>query len=237
MKTRKKTSYIFGIVLYVIGLVLGLFIAGSSVMADIEAEFYGFDNLSNGRFSTLRCPAVMNRNETGTVRMTLTNTLDRPINPNIRTDISTIAVIESSRVKPSLEPGQSQILEWQVDKDNIDLGNFIFVKIYIFPEYPLPLREATCGIFVFNLPFLKGSQWFGLGVVVSIMSLGIGLFLLKQSSDVLVKRSRERMYALIALAIALVGTMAFGLLGWWVAGGILLFVCILIMVAMLYLLV
>ena len=237
MITRKKTTYIIGIALYVIGLVLGLFIAGSSVMADIEAEFYGFDNLSNGRFSTLRCPAVMNRDETGTVRMTLTNTLDRPINPNIRTDISTIAVIESSRVKPSLEPGQSQILEWQVDKDNIDLGNFIFVKVYISPEYPLPLREATCGIFVFNLPFLKGSQWLGLGVVVSIMCLGIGLFLLKQSSDVLVKRSRERMYALIALAIALVGTMAFGLLGWWVAGGILLVVCILIMVAMLYLLV
>lgn len=236
MKTRKKTSYILGIVLYVIGLVLGLFIAGTSVMADIEAEFYGFDNLSNGRFSTLRCPVVLNRNETGTVRMTLTNSLDRPINPNIRTDISTPALVESSRVKPSLEPGQSQTLEWQVDKDNIDLGNFIFVKIYISPEYPLPLREATCGIFVFNLPFLKGSQWLGLGVIVSIVSLGIGLTLLKQSSDVLVKRSRERMYALIVLAIALVGTMICGLLGWWVVGGILLVVCILIMVAMLYLL-
>jgi hypothetical protein len=57
--------------------------------------------------------------------------------------------------------------------------------MYISPEYPLPLREATCGIFVFNLPFIKGSQWLGLGVIVSIVSLGIGLILLKQSSDVL----------------------------------------------------
>jgi len=77
MTTPKKTSYILGITFYTIGLVLCLLIASSSVMADIEAEFYGFDELSKGRFSTLRCPAVLNKNETGTVRVSITNTLDR----------------------------------------------------------------------------------------------------------------------------------------------------------------
>lgn len=236
MNTRKKTAYILGIILYVTGLVLGLFIAGSYFMADIEAAFYGFDELSNGRFSTLRCPAALNRDETGTVRMTLTNSLDRPINPVIRTDISTPILVESNRIQPSLEPGQSQVLEWQVDKDNIDLGNFIFVKIFIFPEYPLPLREATCGILVIDLPFLTGSQWINLGMVFSIACLGIGLLLIQRNNNLPENRSRERIYALLALAVMLAFSMLLGLTGWWVLGGMFLVVCILIMIALLIIL-
>jgi len=236
MKTRNKTAYILGIVLYVIGLVLGLFIAGSNIMADVEAVFYGFDDLSQGRFSTLRCPPMLNRNETGTLRATLYNPLDRAIQPIIRIDLSSPGLEQSSRQQLTLDPGQTQVLEWQVDQANIDLGNFIFAKVYIYPVYPLPLREATCGILVINLPMLKGSQWLSVGLVLCLAGMGGGLVLLAREKRPLTGRSRERLYALIALAIFLVAAVACGLLGWWVPGGILLIVCILLMAVMLYLL-
>jgi hypothetical protein len=89
MKTRQKTTRILGIVLYITGLVLGLFLAGAMIMSDVEAEFYGFDNLSQGRLSTLRCPPLLTRTETGTLRATLSNQLDRLIQPIIRIDVST----------------------------------------------------------------------------------------------------------------------------------------------------
>jgi hypothetical protein len=232
-----KTTYILGIVLYIIGLILGLFIAGSNIMADVEAVFYGFDDLSQGRFSTLRCPPFLTRNEVGTIRATLSNPLDRPIEPVVRTDLSSPALGQSSREQISLEPGQSQTLKWQVGQANIDLGSYIFAKVYIYPVYPLPLREATCGIFVINLPFLTGSEWLILAIILGIACLGGGLFLLARENRPLTGRPRERIYALLALAIFLVTAIVCGILGWWVPGGIFFLVCILLMAVMLYLLI
>ena len=235
MKTRQKTTRILGIVLYITGLVLGLFLAGAMIMSDVEAEFYGFDNLSQGRLSTLRCPPLLTLTETGTLRATLSNQLDRPIQPVIRIDLSTPFLAQSSKQQLSLEPGQSQVLEWHVDDANIDLGNFIFAKVFVYPVYPLPLREATCGIIVFNLPLLKGSQWLIVALVFSITCLGSGLILLARENRPLTGRLRERVYGLIALAILLVAALASGVWGWWVLGGILLAVCILLMAVLLYL--
>jgi len=236
MKIRKKTAYILGIVLYVIGLVLILFIAGSTFMSDIEAVVYGFDDLSQGRFSTLRCPPVLNRDETGTLRATFSNPLDRAIQPIVRADLSTRILAQSTRTQISLEPGQSQTLEWQVDQTNVDLGSFIFAKVYIYAVYPLPLREATCGIFVINLPYLTGVQWLSLALVLGLACLGGGLILLARETHPLTGRPRERLYALVALVIFVVAAVVCGLLGWWVLGGILLIICILLMAVMLYLL-
>jgi hypothetical protein len=236
MKTQKKITYIIGIVFYALGLVLGLFIAGSSFMADIEAEFYGFSDLSKGRFSSLRCPTVLNRNETGKLRATFSNSLDRPIQPIVRLDLSSPTLEQSSRQQLSLDPGQTQVLEWDVDKRNIDLGNFIFAKAYIYPVYPLPLREATCGILVIDLPFLKGSQWLSLALVLSLVGMGVGLFLVSREVRLQTGHPSERLYALTALAIVVVAAIVCGLMGWWILGGILLVICILLIAVMLYLL-
>lgn len=225
-----------GLVLFVIGALIGLAIGVSSFMADMEAVYYGFDELSQGRFSTLRCPTLLTFNETGNLQATVSNPLDRPIEPVVRADISSPTLPESTRTQIRLQPGQSQSLNWTVDRTNVDLRNFIFAKVYIYPVYPLALREATCGILVLNLPYLSSSQWLILGIIASIVGLVAGLVLWIRGNQPLSGRTQERSYAMITLAILIGVAMLCGLMGWWLLGWIVLVVCALLLAAMLFLL-
>lgn len=87
-----------------------------------------------------------------------------------------------------------------------------------------------------NLPVLTGSQWLSLILVLSLAGMGGGLALLARQNLPLTGRPQERFYALIALAIIVTAAIVCGLLGWWVLGGILLIICVLLMGVMLYLL-
>jgi len=82
---------------------------------------------------------------------------------------------DTTRDQVSLDIGQTKVLEWQVDKDNIRFREFHICQSLHFPRISTPLREATCGIYVINLPIIKGSQWLGLAMVLGIGGLGLGL--------------------------------------------------------------
>lgn len=95
-----------------------------------------------------------------------------------------------------------------VGPENVDLGMFIFVDALVYAVYPLPDREATCGILV--LPIPNGTYLFVSGTALSLLFMAADTYLLYKNGlpD---GRSRSMLLMVITTLLA----MTFGYLGWW----------------------
>ena len=224
--TKSSTSSF--IVVYILGALLSLTVAVLATWSDLEAAFYGFDRRGSTPLRDLRCPVIMNRNETGIVSVKVSNTTERKLSPAVRAEFSTttapILVLESVEVGP----GESQTVEWTVGPENIDLTRFIFANVYVFASYPMPDREATCGTFVIGLP-IPGSLLLFVMVGLGLAGLGGSLFGLYRSrpwSDRIERLSRPLSFLAIAIAVSLTAA----LMGWWVQAILLLAVALLTIV-------
>lgn len=153
----------------------------------------------------------MTRDETQTVRIKLTNTMEKPISPSLRTEISTRLTADTRLEFFQLAPGESTWVERTINADNIDLGQFIFVKAGIFSAYPLPDQENTCGVFILPMPG-NGTVILILGTLLSVALISGG-FLLLRKNDLQHKQS-NLMLVIGALTML---AMALAFLGSWIA--------------------
>lgn len=233
MNQRKNSLKLLGIALYVIGIIIGMAIAITNFLPDFEAQQYGFTELTNDSFNTLNCPSYLGIDDVGIIRASFSNPLDRPIEPMIRIDISSPTLIDSSRQKITIQPGEKQSVEFQVSSANIDLGHFIFLKVFRYPTYPVPLQEATCGIWVYNIFGISGSQLLIGGLISSVILIVLGIFLWVRSSYPIQDRQQNQLNYMIFLALSLAITIFVSLMGWWLVGMILLVVSILMILVVL----
>ena len=208
------------IVAYVLGALLSLTVAMLATWSDLEAAFYGFDRRGSMPLQNLRCPILLNRNETGVVSVKISNTTDRKLSPAVRAEFSTPAISISTLDSVELGPGESKTVEWTIGPDNIDLKRFIFSNVYIFASYPLPDREAMCGTFVVDLPISGGVLLF-LMVLLGLAGMGGGLFMLNRSRP-LSNRLEKALRPLTFLTIVIVLALVVSLVGWWVQAVLLL---------------
>jgi hypothetical protein len=221
MNQRTKNLLLAGALLFTIGAILGIALTAAGVWADLEANFYGFDKISDRQFSTLRCPVLMSSAEAGRVTASFSNPTETRIQPLIRADISSRGLFESQRAQLPLEPGETKSLSWTVDSENIDMGDFIFVKVSQYPASILPAREAVCGIMVVNLLGISGNVIFWLALVASILGMLIGLFLLDRANQQMHEKLPNFRRLGVFMALVLLGLFA-SLTGRWLIGGVLL---------------
>jgi hypothetical protein len=207
-------------VAYVLGTLLSLTVAVIATWSDLEASFYGFDRRGSTPLQSLRCPVFLNRNETGTVSVKISNTTDRKLSPAVRAEFSTRAIPILTLDSVEVGPGESKTVQWTIGPDNIDLERFIFTNVYIFASFPLPDRESTCGTFIIDLP-IPGSVLLFLMVMLGLVGMGGGLFMLNRSkprSIQLEKALRPLTFLTVVIALALAVSLA----GWWVQAVLLL---------------
>jgi hypothetical protein len=222
-RTRKKLMRTTGIPLLLVGVLLGMALAGVAIWGDLEANRFD-ENLSHFRdasLKTLRCPVLLTKGESGTVTATFDNPLDRSLTLTVRTHVSRYLTYlrDDTQLLP-LSPGQKKKLEWTVTPDDIVYGHLILVKTLQLRHYPLPGRLASCGIVVLDILYPTGKVLFGLALAVSLLSIGGGLALWWAGSQPLTKRRRQTMRTLGALAIAVVIDMIPSFMGWWMAGAL-----------------
>jgi hypothetical protein len=207
-------------ILALTGIAIGLLLSLLAVWADYEATSYGFPRRAQAPFRGLTCPVFMGRNESKTVYLEISNPTDRNLSPGIRTQISTsdepISKVESIR----LVPGEKMTIQRTVGPDNIDLGMFIFVDALVYAAYPLPDREATCGILV--LPVPNGTYPLIIGTALSILFMAAGTYLLYKKA-----LSGGRSRSILFMVIATLFAILFGYLGWSFAAFVLNIVLIL----------
>ena len=230
MKTN-RLSRLLSFLVYGIGVAVGLFVILLATWADMESSAYDFPRLANAGLHGLHCPVLMTPQETSAISLDVSNTTDTRISPLIKTQISTRLHPEQFLEDIQLIPGETKRVEWSVDAENIDMGNFIFAKVLLFSAYPLPTREATCGIFVLDLPG-TGRTIVPVLVVLSFVSLGWSLYRIHRSS-IPQEQLRKQLSSMTFLAILISVGLILSFIGGWILSVLVLVASLLLVIIVL----
>lgn len=222
---------LLGYFAYGIGVAVGFFLILVATWADTEASAYDFPRLANAGLGGLRCPVLMAPDETGIISLAVSNPTENQISPAIKVLVSTRLQPEEFLEGIQLMPGESKRLEWRVDNENIDLGNFIFAKVLLYSAYPLPTREATCGIFVIDLP-VTGRVIVPVLMALSLISMGWGLYSLRRFS-LSQERFGKRMGSMMFLTILISLGLILSVRGGWIPSLLVLVVTLLLIIVLL----
>jgi hypothetical protein len=229
MLKRKRIIYSLGQLIFLIGILSGALLSGMFVWVNLEHYLYGFDSLGRKPIRTLKCPLVMTKSETGKVRVSFKNNLDQTSEFNLRVDFSTsTGGIESTRSKVSIEPGKTQQYEWEVSSDNVTRHIFIFAKVFAYASYKLPFREASCGIWVINVPYFTGQQFYIFLLCLTLVGIIIGQVSLEFGNQS-IRDNRLNIHRLMRFWAFLVLLALFACLQGWLMLSIILLIVIVLM--------
>lgn len=218
-----------GVLLFALGLLLGMALFGATIWADFEAVLFNPGLSYEAPLRSLRCPVMITPSETGTVSALLTNPLDRSTERYVRAHVTDgyITLMREINKSVPLAPGEKERLHWTVTADDAAFDRFILIKVIVRGRYPLPSRQGTCGILVVNAPFLTGNQVLGLTFAASLLSMVGGYGLWFNASRPLDQPGRQVSRAMVALAGGVVLGAIVGWLGWWLPGLILFVIIVL----------
>ncbi len=226
MRTNSKILRIAGIVLFSFGVIVGMALIAITIWADLEASFFDANLASRGGESlkTLRCPILMTSAEIGTATVALENTANKPIELRLRAHITEghVTLMREVNATVPLEPGEKETVELLLTSDDVTYNWLILVRALQFRYYPLPSRQAACGIFVVDLPFLTGSQLLALAIGVALLGLVGGIALWSAGNWPLNRPSLATARTMGALAASLLIGFIVAVSGSWLVGTLLL---------------
>ena len=163
---------IFSTALFLAGNLLIIAISIGILWGEIEANTY-IARTSGGNLK-VRCPLVLSPRESGTIRTTITNTINEETKPVVISRISHGKRTQDTRQTLTLAPGQSQTLEWTVDRSNIVFDRMILVHVNQWRYSKLESNEGACGILVLDLFGLTGLWSLALVLTVSFLLILAG---------------------------------------------------------------
>lgn len=230
MKKRKRLMGSLGLLVFAVGVVLGISFYGAAAWADLEAFLFDATVSADASLGSLRCPVVITSTEAGTLSARIENPMDRSIKPTVRTHVSEgfVTLMREIEERPSLEPGEKRRLEWTVTADDAAYGYLILARAFVKYPYPLPARTAACGVLVINLPGWTGSQVTALVVVSSLLCLLVGIGLWRAAYRPLSGRILDATRAMTVLAIIVLFGSLSSLVEWWLLSGLLLMLALLL---------
>ena len=225
---NSQLSILHGFLSYGIGVAVGFFLIFVATWADLESSAYDFPRLASAGLGGLHCPVLMTLNETGTISLDVSNKTDSQISPAIKTLVSTRLLPEEFLEGVQLTPGEAERLEWSVDAENIDLGRFIFAKVLLYSAYPVPSREATCGIFILGLPG-SGKIIVPALVILSLIGMGWGLHHIN-NLGVPNERLKKPTGSMTFLALMISLGLVLSFIGGWIASSLVLVTSLLLII-------
>jgi hypothetical protein len=232
-KNPKRWHRTLGLYIFFAGVLLGMFFAALLTWADFEANLFDRPTDSKAsRLGSLRCPILLNQQETGTVTATFTNPTDYATRRTIDTNISHgfVILMREERNRIDLEPGEKRTLQWTISPEDAAWGHFILVHLDVQRSGSLPSRSGSCGVLVVNLPFGTGTQIAIVIVVVSMLLMAAGAVLWLRSTEAQRKDLRSVDYLALALGPLILLALITSMLGIWFIGLILLVLSILTIV-------
>ena len=219
MTIKNKIFRTFGIVLFAFGVLLGMALTAVTVWADLEASFFDAVLASRGgeTLKTLSCPVLMTSSETGVVRVALENSAEKPIELRLRAHITDGHVMLMREVNATvpLEPGEEETTEFYLTGDDVTFNWLILVRVLQFRYYPLPSRQAACGVLVLDVPFFTGGQLLALTIAVAVLSLAGGIALWVAGNWPLNRPTLATARTMGALTASLLVGFSVGVLGAW----------------------
>jgi hypothetical protein len=120
-----------------------------------------------------------------------------------------------------IEPGETEGVEIEVSPENAVYNRLILIRMHQFAYGPLPYRNASCGIFIINIPFLTGRQFVIISLVFGLLFSTTGLLLWGLSSRPIVWDKLTRFHEFIALILLAIFICLTGLSSFWLLGALL----------------
>lgn len=226
----KRIIRMLGVLIFSVGVLLGMALSGVVVWADLEADMFDTTIRGDARLTSLKCPVMITADEIGTASATFENPLERPVEFNVRTHISQgyVTLMREINSKLPVAPGEAQTLEWTVTPEDAAYGRLILIRVRLFPKYPLRSRHASCGILVLDVPHLSGNQVFAFTLAASLLSMVAGAGSWVAANRPLRGPGREVTRAMGAVAASVLAAMVAGLLGWWMLGALIFVITMLL---------
>jgi len=232
MQNRRQIALIASLLLYAAGALIGTAFFALTVWSDYEAAMFDASLGGDRRFSTLRCPILIDSEETGYVSVTVKNQTDRPIERTIHISKSggfvTRVLKETQRI--ALAPGEERLIEWPITQADAAWGHFILNRAYLVRHYPLPSLTGSCGVLAADLGIFTGNQVVAMVIAGSLLLMGGGGRWWLSVSRPLDERRRVAAQAMGWLAAVVLAGMISGIVGWWILGAILLVAAVLLIV-------
>ena len=209
-----------GLILLVIGTLLLAFLGLISIWGNIEAFVFNATIRSERSLSTLSCPAIITPKDKAVVSARIINSSDRDLEMLIRTNISDGYVIFLREVPTTLtlKSGESGIVRVPISIEDAAYDRVVLVRMHQISRGSLPYKNASCGVIVFDLPWITGRQFviafFGLGTFLS----AIGLVILSKNQKIISKEQLISFRLLIGFTLLSPLLAVVGLQGWWLVG-------------------
>jgi hypothetical protein len=237
MTTKHKVFRASGVILFAIGVLLGMALTAVTIWTDLEASFFDSALASRGdeALRTLRCPVLMAKSETGTIRATFQNPTEKPIELMLRAHITDgfVTLMREVNTTLPLEPGEKETVEWSLTADDVAYRWLILARVLQFRYSPLPARQAACGVLVVDVPFLTGNQLFILVIVVAFLSIVGGMALWGAGNWPLKSSPLATFRTMAALSVILLIGFLVSFLASWLIGALLFAVTLLLILEIL----
>jgi len=205
---------------FAVGVLVGTTLIAITVWGDLEASLFNPGIQYDAHLRTLRCPVIITPNHPGTIHARIKNTLDRSTSMFLRARISEgyVTLFREEKLQLPLEPGEAQRVDWTINADDAAYDRLVLFKVGVTGGYPIPARQATCGVVRIGIPFLSGGLIYVIALVIGLAgSIGATVFWIRRNPGMLgteVQLAR----AMVWLCGAIVVGIVVSFLGWWVLG-------------------
>ena len=225
-----------GIILFTLGAILAFLLAVGTIWAHFEMPFffnYSYVAVSSKdqQVSRLNCPVILTNADSGQVRVDIPNTTDKIINIHFQGEISSMdGTVREVEFRPAIPVGQTDRVQFAIDRNDVVFGNLILVRTYQFSTYKTPARAGSCAILMFPISFLTGIELLILIILVSALLILAGITLWIGNNRPMRGLPRSVLTVMVSLSILLLLANIFGIAGWWIPGILAMVVTILLTV-------
>jgi hypothetical protein len=227
MKNPKKLSLIAAVILYPVGLLIGLALSGWYVWGEVEAALF-VSRTGEVTLTTLKCPLILGTAETGTVSASFGNPSPEVIHPTIQAQISHGSLPRTEQTVLTLTPGEVKPVQWQVGAPDRVFGGLILVNVYQSSQKDFPSGQGSCGILLSPVGRISGKTLFVLMFVAALALMGAGLALWYRANSPLRGMIQNATNAVTALAVVAGISMLLIFPRWWVLSGFFFFAAIML---------
>ena len=224
MSRKSKIYFSSGIVLFSLGLIIGLFLWTGSVWADLEGYMFQPATHADKSEFYLDCPNLITKSDFGIISIGIENQFDKDVKKLVRgyKSLGYVIYVASDETSLELKPGESEVLHWYIYPEDAAWNCFVLFRVNIISSRGVGLSTASCGVMLINVPFLNSNQFFLLALLLGMIFIGSGIFLVYKSS---MQREKKNFY-FERLMSAITGVTIIGLLlaffGQWLVAGLLL---------------
>jgi hypothetical protein len=209
-----------GVLLFSVGVLLSLIFNVIGVWTGMEASLFDASIREETSIESYRCPIFLTTKEVGTVKASFSNPTDRHIERYVQTKISEghVTLMRQITTHLPLAPGETRELEYEVYPEDAAFGRFIFARTRVLRAAPLPSATSVCGIFVADIPLVKGSDIIAFLITGGVLGLVSGWGTWYAANLPLKGRSKHLTYSMLLLLVFLLLGIGMSLVSQWIFG-------------------